>query len=131
MFEYKTTVRIHEVDAAGIVFFAHYFKYVQDALEELMEIKGLGVKRLLDPKVPYLLPVVHVEMDYKMPLLVGDKIIVKLDAEQTGNSSFTIHHEIYREDGQLAGVGKKVHASIDRRTGQKIPLPESIKALIQ
>jgi len=129
MFEYHVNVKIHEIDAAGIMFFANYFKFAHDAFEEFCEAGGLEIKKMLD-HAPYILPVVHASMDFKAPVFAGDKLKVRLIFESVGSSSFTILHEIYKEYEVLAATGKIIHVSIDRNTGEKIPVPEEILKLL-
>lgn len=128
MFEYRTTIKMYDVDAAGVLFFANQFRLVHDAYEAMLETRGLPLGEWLK-NAPFFLPVVHASTDYKMPLRVGDAITIKLRLESKGNTSITLGHDIYKNSSQLAGTGKTVHVSIDRNTGQKIPLPKEIQKL--
>jgi 1,4-dihydroxy-2-naphthoyl-CoA hydrolase len=125
MYEYNTTIKLHEVDAAGILFFANYFKLANDTLEGFLESRGMSIRKLLQ-EVPYLLPVVHAEMDYKMSLVVGDKVTVKLEVEKIGQGSVILAYRVLRGGKDLAASGRIVHASIDRKTGEKIPVPQEL-----
>jgi 1,4-dihydroxy-2-naphthoyl-CoA hydrolase len=124
MFEYKTTIKMHDTDAAGILFFANQFKLVHDAFEGLMESGGLGVGKLL-ANGRFILPIVHAETDFFEPLRVGDRVAIKLSIKNKGTSSFRLSHKIYKGD-KLAGSGETVHVSIDRNTGKKIALPGEV-----
>ena len=118
---------MHEVDAAGVLFFAQQFRLVHDAFEAFMESKGLSLAKILDSE-DFALPIVHAETDYKMPLSLGDRIIIKLNLKEIGETSFTLAHEIFKE-GRLAGKGETVHVSVDKKTGAKIPLPPAARGL--
>lgn len=122
MFEYNTTIKMHETDAAGVFFFANQFKLVHDAYEAFLESKGLSLKNLL-VNTAFLLPIVHAETDFKAPLRVGDGVVVRLKLKKTGNTSFTLAHEIYKDGTELTGTGETVHVCIDKNSGLKIPLP--------
>lgn len=122
MFEYETSIKIHEIDAAGIMFFGNYFKLANDAIEAFMESRGMSIKTLLE-QTGFLLPVARASMDYKTSLRVGDKAVVKLNVKKIGTTSLTLSYEIYKEGEILVATGETVHVSIDRNTGQKIPLP--------
>ena len=130
MYEYRTTIKIHEADGAGILFFANYFKLAHDAYETFMESKGLGLGKVLKDE-SFLLLIVHAEMDYKLSLQTGDRALVKLKVKKVGNTSFILGYEIYRNNRdsglELASSGETVHVSIDMKTGEKIPLPEEMK----
>ncbi|HLP46871.1 MAG TPA: thioesterase family protein [Candidatus Kapabacteria bacterium] len=129
MFEYKTTIKMHETDAAGVLFFANQFKLVHDAYEAFLESKGFAIKYLLE-NTAFHLPIVHAETDYKAPLRVGDKVVVRLNVKKTGNTSFTLAHEIYKSGTELTGTGETVHVCIDKNTGAKIPLPAELLQIL-
>jgi len=116
---------MHETDAAGVLFFANQFRLVHDAYETLLESSGLSLKDLLENSA-FHLPVVHAETDFKAPLRVGDKVVVRLNVKKTGNTSFTLAHEIYKDGTLLTGAGETVHVCIDKNTGVKIPLPAEL-----
>jgi 1,4-dihydroxy-2-naphthoyl-CoA hydrolase len=128
MFEFKTSIKMHHVDAAGVLFFARQFQLVHDAYEAFMESKGLSLSKILKT-ADFALPIVHAETDYKAPLFEGDRIVIKLKLKKIGETSFTLSHEIFKENGQLAGTGETVHVSIDKKTGAKIPLPPAARGL--
>ncbi len=125
MFEYNTTIKMHETDAAGVLFFANQFKLVHDAYEAFLESKGFAIKDLL-ANMAFHLPIVHAETDFKAPLRVGDKVVVRLKLKKTGNTSFTLIHEIYKNGTELTGAGETVHVCINKDTDAKIALPTEL-----
>ena len=125
MFEFKSSVKIYDTDAAGVLFFGHQFRLVQDAYEAFLESRGFPLVNFLD-KVSYIVPVVHAETNYRSPLRASDKIVIKLSIKKVGKTSFILGHEIYKEGGDLAGDGNTVHVCIDKKTGSKIPLPQEL-----
>ncbi len=42
MYQYHHKVKLHETDAAGILFFSHQFEMIHDAYESLLEKIGFG-----------------------------------------------------------------------------------------
>ena len=76
MFIYQTKIKLHETDAAGLLFFSNQFKIIHDAYEGLLENLGFGFAQLIREK-EFFLPIVHTESDYKLPLFVGDLTIDK------------------------------------------------------
>lgn len=43
----KITVRLHDTDAAGLLFFAHQLFYAHDIYEDLLQAIGLPMEELL------------------------------------------------------------------------------------
>jgi len=129
MYSYNTIIKIYDVDAAGILFFANQFRLVYDAYESYLEDIGYSVKKIIN-EADFLLPVVSAKTDYKVPLFVGDNISVNIEVKTIGESSVTLAHKIYKEKKILAGEGETVHVSIDKKTGKKLPFPKELKDLL-
>jgi len=131
MFVYHTTVRLHNTDAAGLLFFADQFKFAHDAYESFMESIGYAFAVQFET-APYLLPIVHAEADFLKPLLTGDRITVQLVAEKIGDSSFTLAYTLLRGQSEIVGTVRTVHVLIDKTDGLKRQLlPELRQKLSQ
>ena len=124
MFTYRTKIRLHDTDAAGIIFFANQLKIIHDAYEELLEKMGLGFQSMLT-KTNFFLPIVHVESDYKVPVFAGDKILVTVKVSHVGSTSFSFEYTLKRGK-TLVGTAKTVHVTIDQKTRKKIRIPSSL-----
>jgi len=129
MFTYKTKIRLHDTDAAGIIFFANQFKIIHDAYEDLLEEFGWSFQTMLKG-TNYFLPIVHAESDYLTPLFVGDKIAVAIKVGHIGNTSFSFEYTLKRGK-TLVGRAKTVHVTIDQKTRTKIPLPSVLRKALE
>ena len=131
MFTYKTVIKLHETDAAGLLFFSHQFTLVHDAYEALLESIGYGFPYMLR-KTKFFLPIVHAEADYNAPLFVGDRIAITVAVAAIGRTSFTFSYEIHDAKRKLVGTAQTVHVTINKKTGLKIVLPQGLrKALVK
>jgi 1,4-dihydroxy-2-naphthoyl-CoA hydrolase len=122
MLTYTTTIKLHETDAAGLLFFSHQFKIMHDAYEALLEALGIPFASLIRKK-DYFLPIVHAESDYKFPLFVGDRITVEVRVKHLGTTSFTLGYTIKKDKKRIVGAGKTVHVTVNKKSHTKIPLP--------
>ncbi len=129
MFKYKTMIKIYDVDAAGILFFANQFRLVYDAYEAFLDHIGFPVKKIIN-EASFLLPVVSAKTNYQAPLFVGDNIIIDISVKKVGKSSITLSHKIYKEAELLVGEGETVHVSINKKTGKKISFPKELISLL-
>ena len=77
MYVYQTKIKLHETDAAGLIFFSNQFKLMHDAYESLLETIGFGFSDLIR-KCDFFLPIIHAEADYKKPLFVGDVLEIQV-----------------------------------------------------
>ena len=130
MFIYQTKIKLHETDAAGLLFFSNQFKIIHDAYEGLLENLGFGFAQLIREK-EFFLPIVHTESDYKLPLFVGDLIEVQVFVEKIGKTSFTLSYKLLDTSQRLVGSAQTVHVTIDKATRKKILLPLDLRSKIE
>lgn len=126
MFSFQTTVKLHNTDSAGLLFFAHQFKMAHDAYESWLDSIGLGFAKLFAER-DFLLPIVHAEADFKTALAVGDRLTIELSVEEIGNSSFTLAYDIRTADDVVAGTAKTVHVCLDKVNRGSMPLPDDLR----
>ncbi|MBI5150073.1 MAG: acyl-CoA thioesterase [Candidatus Omnitrophica bacterium] len=130
MYVYQTRIRLHDTDAAGVIFFANQFKIIHDAYEGLLETVGFGFAELISHK-DFFLPIVHAESDYKMPLSVGDVLEVRVKVEKVGQTSFTLSYALVNARKETVGTGRTVHVTVSKATQKKIPLPADLRAKLE
>lgn len=120
----KTKIRLHDTDAAGVIFFANQFKIIHDAYEDLLEKVGWSFRTMLKGK-NYFLPIVHAESDFKTPVFVGDKIVITVKVGLIGKTSFSLEYTLKRGK-TLVGTAKTVHVAINQKNHKKVPLPSTL-----
>jgi len=130
MYTYKTSVKLHDTDVAGFLFFSHQFKIAHDAYEDFMEAVGLGFGRIIHNS-EFLLPIVHAEADYKAVLGVGDRLSIQLKAEKIGKTSFTLVYDLVGLDGKTVGTVRTVHVCVDNKKKEKMPLPDKLRKALK
>ena len=130
MFEYKTTIKMYDVDAAGRLFFANQLKLVHEAFETFLESRDFKLIDLLE-KSPYLLPVIQTSTSFLQPLHLSDSIRILLELGTQGKTSITLVHKIFKEDNTLAGKGFIKHVCIQKKSGKAVPLPEELLILFK
>ena len=130
MYIYQTKIKLHDTDAAGILFFSHQFELIHDAYEMLLETIGFSFAELIRNR-DFFLPIVHAESDYKSPLFVGDPIEIQVTVEHLGTTSFTFAYKLLNTKKEVVGTAKTVHVTVDKKTHQKIPLPKSMREKIK
>jgi 1,4-dihydroxy-2-naphthoyl-CoA hydrolase len=130
MFIYQTKIKLHETDAAGILFFSHQFKIIHDAYEAMLESVAIPFAEIIKQK-DFFLPIVHAESDFKIPLFVGDCIEVQVTVENLGKTSFTLTYKLLNAKQDLVGSAQTVHVTVDKKNKKKIPLPAELKEKLQ
>ena len=130
MYTYQTKIKLHETDAAGILFFSNQFKMIHDAYECVLENIGFGFAELIRNQ-NFFLPIVHAEADYKKPLFVGDVIEIQVRLTHVGDTSFAFEYTLLDTSQAVVGTAKTVHVTIDKKTRQKIAIPPLMRTKVQ
>ena len=123
-------VRLHDTDAAGVIYFAALLRIAHEVFERFMSDAGFEIGQLLE-SAPYLLPIVHTEADFAVPIKLGMRLHVHLSVKRIGTSSFTTRYEFKGADGVRVATAEIVHVAIDRPSGLKTallgPLVQALK----
>ncbi len=125
-FEYRFSIRLHDTDGAGVLFFAHLLRHAHDAYEAFMEQAGFSLAELIAGAGP-LLPLVHAEADFLAPLRHGEQMCVRLGLSRLGSSSFTLAYEFLGSDGNIRARARTVHVALAAAGGKSVPLPDGLR----
>lgn len=125
---YAFEVRLHDVDHAGVMFFARLFVHAHDAYEAFMSHLGLDLCAMIHAGER--LPIVHASADYFHPLRHGEHITVSLEIETLGETSFTLTYSFRAAPRLLARV-RTVHVYLDPLANAAAPLPSALRQLLQ
>ena len=93
--ELSRTVRFSDTDAAGVMHFQQLLGWCHQAWEDSLERFGLPAGSVFpggrgeQPSVA--LPIVHCHADFRAPLQVGDKLLIRLEPERLDPSSFVVN----------------------------------------
>jgi acyl-CoA thioester hydrolase len=86
----------------------------------------------VDPlNVPWLGVVAESGCRYFAELKFPDPLVVGLAAVRIGNSSVTYRLGIFTQDGPVAAVGHWVHVYVDRTSRRPVPIPGTIRTLLE
>ena len=129
-FQYTTTIKLYDTDAAGLLFFGHQFRIVHDVYQAFLEESGFSFAEILS-QGEILVPIVHAKADYLEPVAVGDELTIVMSAESISEHSFTLSFNLKRADSTSVGTVQTVHVTVDRASGKKIALPAPLREALQ
>ena len=125
-FTHKLTAQVHDTDAAGVIYFANFYRMAHTTYEAFMESIGFSIRYFLDD-APCLPLIVHSQADYKKPIRTGDKLKIELKVEKVGTSSYGLAYQIKDHNDDLVADLKTVHVTVSKENNGKMPLPENFK----
>lgn len=130
MYTYQTSVKLHDTDAAGVLFFANYFRLTHEAYESFMASVGFDFYHIIH-QAEYIVLIVHAECDFKRPLYVGNKVAVEIRAGNIGKTSFTLNYTVVDEPGNVVASGNSVHVCVDKPGFNSVVLPEGLRSALE
>ena len=119
------SVRWRDMDAMGHVNNAKYVSYLEEArVRWMLGVEGVSLSDRIAPVVA------ATNINYRLPIVWPNDIVVELFVERLGNSSVTIGHRIVdgKNGNTLYSDGNVVVVWMDTQTGRSAPLPEAVRA---
>ncbi|NTV29196.1 MAG: YbgC/FadM family acyl-CoA thioesterase [Candidatus Omnitrophica bacterium] len=86
----------HDTDSGGVVYYANYLKYLEEARTEWLEDKGLGMKSFLDRGLLY--AVRSCNVTYKRPARYGDVICCDAVLEKVTGAQLFFRQRVWDKD---------------------------------
>lgn len=86
----------HDTDCGGVVYYANYLKYLEEARTEYLLSRGIELTKLA--KKGILFVVARVEIDYKAPAHYQEKLLVSARVEEIKLSTVKFFQEIRKGD---------------------------------
>ena len=117
----------HDTDCGGVVYYANYLKYFEEARTEFLTDAGIDLKVLSQNSTWFV--VKGVEIDYKTPAGYGDKLTILSEITKIKNVSLEFTQEIKRDD-QLLVSAKTILVCVDGDFRPKA-IPDNISSLLQ
>lgn len=124
MFNQKIKINFYDCDPAGILFYANLFKFAHKTYEALIESFELR-EEYFDNNY-FVVPIIHTEGNYFIPMKPGDKIEVSVYVSQLRNSSFELTYNFTNSDSNTCAQVKTVHVFVDKSSFEKINIPAEL-----
>lgn len=130
MFEARFQTYWADVDAAGIVYFPHFFKFAEHAEEDMFRAGGMDLQAELRSHGMWM-PRVEVFSKFSKPIPLGAAIRVRLKPQLKGEKTIRYDFEIFPDtsDGKLA-EGYITVVCIDAATFKSVRIPDAIRNIV-
>ncbi|MGV3625924.1 MAG: acyl-CoA thioesterase [Archangium sp.] len=118
-----------EMDAFGHVNNANYLRWFESARIAYFEATGIGTTAMDSAQWAPILG--RATVDFRKPVKYPDVVTVFATVTRFGTTSFTM---AYRAESKALGVaaeGEAIVVLLDPRTGEKVAIPDELKAAIE
>ncbi len=123
--EISLRVYYEDTDAAGIVYYANYLRFIERGRTEFLRALGHDQHRLMAEGVAF--AVRSVQADYLKPARLDDLLTVDTEVAELGRAQLVFAQRIRRGDELLLDAKIRI-ACIDPGRGKPIPMPRAIHA---
>lgn len=120
----KVKIYYHHTDCGGVVYYANYLKFFEEARTEYFDQKGFSIGKLA--KAGILFVVAHQESDFKSPAFYGDVLDVDARVSAISTVKVEFEHKVFNQDGRLICTAKAVLVCVDNNIKPKA-IPDELK----
>ena len=122
-FMFNLKVYYEDTDAAGVVYYANYLKFIERARTEALISIGLSNKKIKD-KFGALIIVKSCNIDYKKPAYLEDELSIRSFVKSITKTSFFMSQLISK--GSELITEAKVHLVLVNQLGKPIKIPNNL-----
>ena len=124
-FRWPVRVYYEDTDAAGIVYYASYLKFMERARTEWLRSLGFEHKELARTQ-GLLFVVARLDVHYRKPARLDDRLQVDARVSHVGRASFDMGQDVMREDGERLCDARVRIGCLDAATLRPCRLPPSL-----
>lgn len=122
-------IRFRQADPAQIMFFGEVFNLVHDAFEEFLDAAKIPWADWFNHP-DYIAPLKQAHAEYYSPFKPGYHVEIQSFVKDIRNSSFLMEYHFYNK-GILLATANTLHVFVNRKTGDKIQIPQSFKSALE
>ncbi|WP_100398691.1 acyl-CoA thioesterase [Bacillus sp. FJAT-44742] len=124
---YHIKVRWGDTDAATIVYYPNFYKWMDEATHEFFEAAGYSTPAL-QKNYKIQLPLLEASCTFKAPLKHNDKVQVITFIEEINRKVLRFRHEFIKENSVIAiGYEKRAWTTVENDQMKAVPVPDFIK----
>ena len=132
---FTTTRRVafSETDMAGIVHFANFYRYMEEAEHAFFRSVGRSIMERQPDGTIVGWPRVSASCSFKAPAFYDDVIEIRVAVERIGVKSITMRYDFYRDGSYLAKGTMKIVSCVFRhgRDMESIPVPSEFTGVLE
>lgn len=121
----KVKIYYHHTDCGGVVYYANYLNFLEEARTEFFAHQGFSIKELADNGTMFV--VARQEVDYKAPAVYGDTLEIITKVGELSAVKMIFEHEIRNQNEKVTTKAKTTLVCVDSNLKPKA-IPEEIRS---
>jgi tol-pal system-associated acyl-CoA thioesterase len=122
-FAIEKKIYYHDTDCGGVVYYANYLKYLEEARTEFLVSRGIELPKLAEKDLFFV--VARVEIDYKSPARYQERLTVSARVAEAKMATVKFYQEIRRGETLIAKATTSLVCV--GRDFKPVAVPEEIK----
>jgi len=122
----KRRIYYYDTDCGGVVYYANYLKFLEEARTKYMEERGLSLKGLMDKNIMFAIR--RQEIEYKAPAVYGDILEIKTRVLEVTGFRIRFVYEIRNQKSTLLSTAVTDMVSVGKDFKLK-ELPKEVRKL--
>ncbi len=119
----RQKIYYHHTDSGGVVYYANYLKFLEEARTEFLEKRGIFIKDLISHGVQFV--VSRQEIDYKSPSFYGDILQIETRISKFTRVKIEFEYEIKNQKGAIVCIARTIMACVDMQLKPSV-MPKDI-----
>ncbi|OLN21235.1 4-hydroxybenzoyl-CoA thioesterase [Domibacillus antri] len=127
---HRLKVAFGDTDAAGIVFYPNFYRWMDQAAHELIGAAVLPVSKLQTER-QIILPLLETFCQFKSPLFFEDLVEVHSEVVEMKEKVMKIEH-VFKRGDHIVASGYEVRAwtSTESGTPKAVPVPDDVRSAL-
>lgn len=124
----KVKIYYHQTDCGGVVYYANYLHFLEEARTEFLAERGINIKELIAQGAFFV--VSRQELDYKAPAGYGDVLEITTMVKEVTGVRINLEHTIKKDNGVLVAQARTSLAFVNREFRPR-PMPKEMREKIE
>ena len=121
---HKVKIYYHHTDSGGVVYYANYLSFLEEARTEYLAERGISIKELAKQGIMFV--VARQEIDYKFPAQYADTLTINTSIIDASAVRVNFDHEIRNQNNQLITKAKTVLVCVGPDLKPKV-IPDELR----
>lgn len=124
----KVKIYYHHTDSGGVVYYANYLKFMEEARTEFMAERGVSLKEQMGKGEFFV--VSRQVVDYKAPAFYGDILEVKSEISEISAVRLKFEHTIKNQKGEVCVIAATTLVYVGGNFKPKV-MPDEIRKKLE
>lgn len=125
---YRAAVHYHHTDCGGVVYYARYLEFLEEARAQFFAQAGLAVAALMRQDCWFV--VVRQESDHLAPARYGDLLTVATGIQKLSRMKVVFIYRVTRQDGATVLTARTAMACLGSDFMPRV-IPETVRVALQ